>query len=90
MPPGASRRSKSGVERTAPSSFGAAPVRTSSFTVASFSITSSSTFFVSIVSGNTESDDSLTARYVYDAAPPKVTITTPKNNANCSRSPSAQ
>ena len=38
-------------------------------------------FFVSIVSGNTESDDSLTARYVYDAAPPKITITTPKNNA---------
>jgi hypothetical protein len=42
-------------------------------------------FFVTIVAGNTESDDSLTARYVYDATPPKVTITTPKNNATVNR-----
>lgn len=38
-------------------------------------------FFVTIVSGNQQSDESLTARYVYDATPPKITITSPKNNA---------
>ena len=38
-------------------------------------------FVVSIVGGSAESDDSLTARYVFDATPPKITITTPKNNA---------
>jgi hypothetical protein len=42
-------------------------------------------FFVTIVSGNNQSDDSLTARYVYDATPPKITISTPKNNATVNR-----
>jgi glucodextranase-like protein len=42
-------------------------------------------FFVSIVGPGGESDTSLTARYVYDATPPKITITTPKNNATVNR-----
>jgi hypothetical protein len=42
-------------------------------------------FMVSIVGSGSESDMSLTARYVYDATPPKITITTPKNNATVNR-----
>jgi hypothetical protein len=39
-------------------------------------------FSVSIVGpGDSESETSATARYVYDDQPPKITISTPKNNA---------
>ena len=43
-------------------------------------------FSVSIVGPNdTESETSATARYVYDDQPPKITISTPKNNATVNR-----
>ena len=38
-------------------------------------------FSVSIVGPGGESDPSAVVRYVFDAAPPKITITSPKNNA---------
>jgi hypothetical protein len=42
-------------------------------------------FSVSIVGPGGESDQSLVARYVYDALPPKIIITTPKDNATVNR-----
>jgi hypothetical protein len=43
-------------------------------------------FSVSIVGPNdSESETSATARYVYDDQPPKITISTPKNNATVNR-----
>ena len=38
-------------------------------------------FYVSIVGPGGELDPSATVRYVFDASPPKITITSPKNNA---------
>ena len=38
-------------------------------------------FTVTIVGPGGESDPSLVVRYVFDDAPPKITITSPKNNA---------
>ena len=38
-------------------------------------------FTVTIVGPGGESDPSLSVRYVLDTAPPKITITSPKNNA---------
>jgi len=38
-------------------------------------------FTVSIVGPAGESDPSAVVRYVFDAAPPKITISSPKNNA---------
>jgi Glucodextranase, domain B len=42
-------------------------------------------FTVSIVGPGGESESSLPVRFVYDATPPKITITTPKNNATVNR-----
>ena len=42
-------------------------------------------FTVTIVGPGGQSDSSLSARFVYDATPPKITITTPKNNATVNR-----
>jgi hypothetical protein len=43
-------------------------------------------FTVTIVGPGGESDPSLSVRYVFDDAPPKITITSPKNNATVNRS----
>ena len=42
-------------------------------------------FTVTIVGPGGESDPSLSVRYIFDNAPPKITVTSPKNNATVNR-----